>query len=113
MAWGLSGGAEVVCSPPPQKEGSVTYPTSIRNIAAHSPLGFPRTVQGLGVCILPIKKTPNVPRSALAGGAWTSATLLPPENRTGPPTHPCKGGLLPSRGNGSFHQSLWLVYWRG
>lgn len=89
MAWGLSGGAEVVYNTPPQKEGSVPYPPSIRNIAAHSPLGFPRTVQGLGVCILPIKKHQMFPEMPWLEGLGPQQHSCP-ENRTGPPPIPVK-----------------------
>lgn len=55
MAWSQGWGQKWFTAPPTllQKEGRFT-PTSMGN-GLSQPTGFPRTVQGLGVCILPLK----------------------------------------------------------
>lgn len=61
MAWGLSGGQKWFTVPPLRRRAVLVTPLPLGILAAHSPLGFPRTVQGLGVCILPIKKHQTFP----------------------------------------------------
>lgn len=89
MAWGLSGGRSGLQYPP--SEGGQCYlPHFHQEHSCPQPTRVSKDSVGVRSLHPSYKKTPNVPRSALAGGAWTSATLLPPGNRTGPPPIPVK-----------------------